>query len=61
MHVPFEPKKLSQLTRWLRGCAMLALPVVSSAAIAQALPWMDTTLSPEQRAALLVGAMSLDQ
>jgi len=61
MRVPFETKKFGQLTQWLRGCAMLALPVVSSAAIAQALPWMDATLSPEQRAALLVGALSLDQ
>jgi beta-glucosidase len=28
---------------------------------AQPLPWMDTSLSPEQRAALLVAAMTLDE
>src|SRR5581483_6080258 len=30
-------------------------------ASAQTLPWMNTSLPPEQRAALLVGAMTLDQ
>ena len=29
MREPFEPTQFSQLTRWLRGCAMLALPVVT--------------------------------
>ena len=61
MRLAFEPKKLRQSSRWLRGCAMLALPAMTSAAIGQALPWMDPTLAPDQRAALLVGALSLDQ
>ena len=33
----------------------------ASSAVAAALPWMDTSLAPEQRAVLLLEAMTLDQ
>ncbi|NMR20974.1 beta-glucosidase [Cellulomonas fimi] len=36
-------------------------PAVGAQAAAPAHPWMDTSLSPEQRAALLLDAMTLDQ
>src|SRR5437870_3489959 len=41
----------------ITAAAMLRSPVTG----AQALPWMNTSLSPEQRAALLVPAMTLDE
>ena len=45
------------------GVAVLAAGVMlhAPATEAQPLPWMNTALPPEQRAALLVGAMSLEQ
>ena len=44
------------------GVAALAAGVLThSAAEAQPLPWMNTALAPEERAALLVDAMTLDQ
>ena len=45
------------------GLAVLATGIIlhSPATKAQSLPWMNTALAPEQRAALLVGAMTLDQ
>jgi beta-glucosidase len=43
------------------GLAALAAGVFNSATEAQPLPWMNTALAPEQRAALLVGAMTLPQ
>jgi beta-glucosidase len=45
------------------GLAVLATGVMlqSPATEAQPLPWMNTSLSPEQRAALLVPAMTLDE
>jgi len=44
------------------GVAALAAGVLThSAAAAQPLPWMNTALAPEERAALLVDAMTLDQ
>jgi beta-glucosidase len=49
--------------RLVFGMAVLAAAAMlhSRAAPAQSLPWMNTALAPEQRAALLVGAMTLDQ
>lgn len=38
-----------------------AIALNPSAGIAQSLPWMNPTLAPEQRASLLVGAMTLAQ
>ena len=37
------------------------LALVSTVALGQSLPWMDPSLPPDQRAALLVAAMTLDQ
>ena len=53
------PKLLTTAT----GLALLAagLVVQPNTANAQMLPWMNTALAPEQRAALLVPAMTLDQ
>ncbi len=54
----------TSLERGLRAGAMVAVTswfCSSVVAGAQTLPWMDTTLPPEQRASLLVGAMTLDQ
>jgi beta-glucosidase len=48
---------LTALGAW----AVAGLPLLPSVALGQALPWMDPTLPPEQRASLLVGAMTLDQ
>ncbi len=47
----------------LAGLAMLAVGSVAqpNAADAQTLPWMNTALKPQARAALLVDAMTLDQ
>ena len=49
--------------RLIFGLAVLATAVIlhSPAIEAQSLPWMNTALPPEQRAALLVGAMTLPQ
>jgi len=51
--------------QWLSAAKMAltiaGLALVSTVALGQSLPWMDPSLPPEQRAALLVGAMSLDQ
>ena len=51
------------LDRLVFGLAALATGIMlhSPASKAQSLPWMNTALAPEQRAALLVGAMTLDQ
>ncbi len=51
------------LGRLVFGLAALATGVMlhSPATKAQSLPWMNTALAPEQRAALLVGAMTLAQ
>src|SRR5213075_2928756 len=44
------------------GCVLAAGPVFAAGMVsAQTLPWMNTALPPEQRASLLVGAMTLDQ
>ena len=50
-------------SRWLavRGMALAGLVFSWSIASGQSLPWMDPTLSPDERASLLVGAMTLDQ
>jgi beta-glucosidase len=45
----------------LLAVAATAALLQSPATLAQALPWMNTSLSPEQRAGLLVAAMTLDQ
>src|SRR5438876_10498244 len=49
--------------RLVFGFALLAMGVMlhAPAIEAQSLPWMNTALAPEERAALLVGAMTLDQ
>ena len=49
--------------RLVFGLAALATAVMlhSPPTKAQSLPWMNTALPPEQRAALLVGAMTLAQ
>jgi beta-glucosidase len=51
------------LGRLVFGLAVLATGGMlhSPATKAQSLPWLNTALAPEQRAALLVGAMTLDQ
>jgi beta-glucosidase len=41
--------------------ALVAAAAIQSAAASQALPWMNTALTPEERAALLVGAMTRAQ
>ena len=49
--------------RLVFGLVVLATGVMlhARATEAQSLPWMNTSLSPEQRAALLVPAMTLDE
>jgi beta-glucosidase len=49
--------------RLVFGLAVLATAVMvhSHATEAQSLPWMNTALAPEERAALLIGAMTLAQ
>ena len=51
------------LGRLVFGLAVLATGVMLHSPVteAQSLPWMNTALPPEQRAALLVGAMTLAQ
>ena len=51
------------LGRLVFGLAVLAIGVMLHSPVteAQPLPWMNTALPPEQRAALLVGAMTLAQ
>jgi beta-glucosidase len=51
------------LGRFVFGLAVLATGVMLNSPVteAQPLPWMNTALPPEQRAALLVGAMTLPQ
>ena len=62
-----NPSELSEETRFYKcravGLAVLVTAVMlhSRATEAQSLPWMNTALAPEARAALLVGAMTLDQ
>ena len=55
-----EPRFLGRL---VFGLAVLATGVMLNSPVteAQPLPWMNTALPPEQRAALLVGAMTLAQ
>ena len=45
------------------GCVLVVAASALSIGMvsAQTLPWMNTSLTPEQRASLLVGAMTLDQ
>jgi beta-glucosidase len=57
------PERTSLLRLLAFGLAVLAtgFTLHSRATEAQTLPWMNTALAPEQRAMLLVGAMTLDQ
>ena len=56
---------MKRLRDWLGAFACAAVSVSGAAAAAnvgaQTLPWLDTSLSPTQRADLLVGTMTLDQ
>ena len=56
----FSARFGARLTAGLVACAA-GMALHLQTALAAPLPWMDTTLAPEQRAALLVGAMTLDQ
>ena len=52
---------LTRCRNSLRHLFCASALMIPLAVWAQALPWMDPTLPPEQRAALLVNAMTLDQ
>src|ERR1700751_2328486 len=56
-------RSTTSLERRLRAGVMAVATswFVTAVVTAQPLPWMDTTLPPDQRASLLVGAMTLDQ
>ena len=48
--------------RWICGAGLGgAMSVLTTLTAAQTLPWMNTSLPPAQRAALLVSAMTIDQ
>ncbi len=46
---------------WTRRLLMVGIAGLSSLVGAQSLPWMNPSLPPDQRAELLVGALTLDQ
>lgn len=50
-----------RLANVLASGAAILVALAPLAGVAQTLPWMDTSLPPEQRTALLVSAMTLDQ
>jgi beta-glucosidase len=59
LRIETRPWQWLSVPRMASTIAGLAL--VSAVALGQSLPWMNPSLPPEQRAALLVGAMTLDQ
>ena len=49
------------ITTFLRVAGCVVFVLFSSAIVCRAQPWQDTSLAPEERAALLVAAMTLDE
>ena len=50
-----------QLANVLASGTAILVALAPLAGVAQTLPWMETSLPPEQRTALLVPAMTLDE